>query len=286
MSSAIETAFAIVTPSYFPDLGRCQLLVESLERTGATCKHYLIIDRTDYAAFAHLASNRVIIIKSEDILEYWLHRLPGRGGYWASLRSLPVRGWIIQQILKLAIASHVPESTLIYCDSDTSFVRHFSIDDILIGKKVGLLDVDFADSNVAKWTKIACRLLGCDAESVTFRGHVGNMICWQRKNILLLHEKLQAVSGQSWQLTIARERHFSEYILYGVFIRACLGYDASGHAQSTKPLVTNSWELDLSSDQALSDFFYNIDPQSVAVMVHSKDGIDPARLRPHLEKFW
>ena len=75
-------------------------------------------------------------------------------------------------------------------------------------------------------------------------------------------------------------------MIYGIFVREVLGYNAVDHAPSTVPLVKASWNAALTTDSAIDAFFADFDPQTVAVMVHSKDGVDPARYRPHLERRW
>src|ERR1700733_2014461 len=132
------TTFAIVTPTYLPDLKRCELLVESLDRTTPHVPHYLIVDRRDRAAFKHLEGRRRHLVESETLLGKWIWRMPGRKSFWVSLKALPVRGWIVQQILKIAAIEAVPEQTLVFCDSDTAFFRRFDHKDLLVDGKVGL----------------------------------------------------------------------------------------------------------------------------------------------------
>ena len=55
---SLDDDFAIITPSYPPDLERCALLVESLDRCCPGAKHYLIVDRRDISLFRRLASSR------------------------------------------------------------------------------------------------------------------------------------------------------------------------------------------------------------------------------------
>jgi hypothetical protein len=50
-----DRSFAIVTPTCLPDLARCELLAESLDRSAPAVPNYLIVDRRDRSAFNHLA---------------------------------------------------------------------------------------------------------------------------------------------------------------------------------------------------------------------------------------
>jgi hypothetical protein len=281
-----DSSFAIVTPTYAPDLKRCELLAESLDRTVPGVPHYLIVDRRDRSAFNHLAGGSRRLIDSEALVGHWMWRIPGSKGFWLSLKAPPVRGWVIQQILKIGAIEAVPERTLVYCDSDTAFFRHFDRDDLLINGKIGLLDVPFTNDNIRRWTAAARRLLGLAQRDDGYRTHVGNMICWNRETVIAMRRRIETSTGLNWQVALARTSHFSEYMIYGVFVREVLGYDAVDHAPSTVPLVKASWDTQLIGNSAIDSFFTEFDPRTVAVMIHSKDRIDPARYRHHLERRW
>jgi Family of unknown function (DUF6492) len=289
ISSAIEVpdqTFAVVTPTYRPDLARCELLAESLDRTVPDVPHYLIVDRRDRAAFNHLKRGKRQLIDSEALLGNWIFRSPGRKGFWLSMRALPVRGWIIQQILKIGAVEAISERTLIFCDSDTAFFRPFGRGDLLIDGKIGLLDVPFNNDVTRTWTAAARRLLGLQSYDGLYRSYVGNMICWNRETIRAMQRRIEENTAMNWQVALARISNFSEYMIYGTFVREVIGYDAVDHAPSTSSLVKPSWGKTLKKDSEIDAFFSDIDLQTVAVMIHSKDGLDPARYRHHLERYW
>jgi Family of unknown function (DUF6492) len=275
-------SLAFVTPSYPPDLERCELLVESLDRFGQAFRHYIIVDRADMAAFAHLASARTILIEAESVIDSRFMRIPWKGSSWYNWRALPMRGWISQQVYKLAAVKVVPEDILVMTDSDTSFVRPFTVENFLIDGKTGLLDVDYCAGMVPTWTGVATKLLGLSAEP-KLRGHVGNLIAWRREHILALHTHIERATGLPWQIAIARQRTFSEYILYGCYIRDVVGYDASHHAPSTRALVKQPWDHDLSTQVGMKAYFDAIEPDNIAVMIHSKDGLPVSAARPYFE---
>lgn len=282
----LDETFAIVTPSYLPDLKRCELLAESLDRIAPTVPHYLIVDRCDRAAFKHLERDNRRLIDSETVLGNWILRLPGRRGIWLSLKAPPVRGWIIQQILKIGVSEIIPEQTLIFCDSDTAFFRSFDRADLLVDRKIGLLDVDYNDDSVRRWSAAARRLLGLPADNGRNRNHVGNMICWDREIVKAMQKRIESITETDWKVALARTPSFSEYMIYGVFVREVLGYDNVNHAPSSVPFVKASWGHVLDTDRKIDAFFSDFDPRTRAVMIHSKDGIDADRYRPHLERLW
>ena len=278
--------FAIITPSYPPDLERCALLVESLDRCCPHSRHYLIVDRRDIGPFRILASSRTELIESEALIEPWLRRLPSHHGFWVSFRALPVRGWMMQQIRKIAVANALSCPNLVYCDSDMAFIRPFGLPDLMKGGALGLLDVPYQDEQVRRWTKDARRLLRLPRKSGETRGHVGQMVCWRRDNVLAMQQRIEATCGISWQQALARLRTVSEYILYGVFVREVIGYGASGQKPSQIPLVKTSWDSDMTTPQGINDFFEQFDPRTIAIMAHSKDSIDQVRLRELIEAQW
>ena len=281
-----DHSFALVTPTYWPDLSRCELLAESLDRAAPHVPHYLIVDRCDRLAFRHLERGRRRLIEFEEILGSWILRMPGRKPYWLSLKALPVRGWIIQQILKIGAIEAIPERTLVFCDSDTAFFRHFDRDDLLVNGRIGLLDVDAVNENNRRWTATARGLLGRAIFDGGYRNHVGNMICWNRELVKAMQQRIEISTGMNWQVALARTFSFSEYMIYGVFIREVLGYEKVDHAPSTVPLVKPSWGMALSTESAMDAFFADFDSRTVAVMIHSRDGIGVSRYRPHLERLW
>jgi hypothetical protein len=281
-----DHSFAVVTPTYLPDLTRCELLAESLDRCTPDMPHYLIVDRRDRLAFNHLERGRRRLVESEALVGDWMWRMPSRKSFWLSLKAPPVRGWIVQQILKIGAIDAIPERTLVFCDSDTAFFRHFDRDDLLVDGKVGLLDVPFCDDAIRRWTVAARRLLGLSQHDGGYRNHVGNMICWNRETVKAMRQRIEAHTGMNWQVALARSPSFSEYMIYGIFVREVLGYHAVDHGPSTVRLVKPSWGSALTTDAAIDAFFTNFDPRTAAVMVHSKDGIDPVRYRHHLERYW
>ena len=281
-----RSAVAIVTPSYAPDFERCRLLVESLARCAPGLRHYLIVDRRDRGLFAVLEDERTRIIESETLLSPTFIRLPNKRSYWWNWRGPPVRGWIVQQMLKIAAADVISADTLVYVDSDVAFIRPFDAQALDVNGLSGLLDNDYAGGRIVEWTETAARLLGLERQSVPPRGHVGNMICWRREVVLAMCAHIEQATGQSWRQAIARQKSFSEYVLYGTFVRAVIGYAAAGQRPSGVPLIQPSWGTDLSSAEAVRGFFDNFDIRTIGVMAHSKDATDLVQMRIELERLW
>jgi len=279
-----ETSIAIVTPTYWRDLSRCELLAESLDRCAPSIPHYLIVDRRDRQIFAHLIHGQRKIIESESLLDSRFWQIPGKSGWWLSLSAPPVRGWMMQQIKKIAAIKAIPEQTLIFCDSDSAFFRRFRRDDLLVQGKVGLLDAGYVNEDIRRWTMTSRRLLGLPHSDGGYRNYVGYLVCWNRNTVKALQDRLEQVAKTQWQLALARNYTLSEYTLYGVFVREFMGYDATDHTPSDVPLIKQLLGQD--SSNAIDDFFSDFDPRTIGIMVHSKAGIEPHQFRGRLEQLW
>lgn len=275
-------SLAFVTPSYGPDFERCALLVRSMDCFAPMHSHYLIVDAPDVPRFRALASNRTIIVDSREIMDRAFLRLPVRGGTWVSRRTLPMRGWISQQIRKLAAPQIADAEILVMIDSDTVLIRPFVPDHVSESDRLGLLDVEYCAGMVPKWTDVAQSLLAL-THTVPLRGHVGHLIAWHRDHILGMQAHIEKTTSLPWQVAIGRKPTFSEYITYGVYIREVVGYDASLHRPTDRPLVKQPWNYDLRTKGGLAAYFGEIESENIAVMIHSKDGIDPADVRPYLD---
>ena len=113
---------SIVTPSYHIDYEACRLLVESINRhVPANIRHYIIVPKADYCLFKNLESERTIIKFQEDFLPWWIIPSIVSKKWYLSLKTLPVRGWIEQQIVKWQQESFLPEDVFLIIDSDTFF---------------------------------------------------------------------------------------------------------------------------------------------------------------------
>src|SRR5689334_10510496 len=131
MPSADTSSLTLITPSYWRDLGLCQLLCETVDRQlHPFAKHYLVVADDDVPLFSGLNSRHREVLASSDLLPSWLKPLPrflrrGSRRYWWSFRSKPVSGWHVQQLLKFAAAATLPGNRFCVLDSDVAFFRPF-----------------------------------------------------------------------------------------------------------------------------------------------------------------
>jgi hypothetical protein len=279
--------FGLITPSYAPDFARCQLLCQSVERfVSPPFTHYVIVDQRDVQLFSQLANQNTKILTVEAILPWWIKRVPFIKKSWLSLKTIPIRNWLVQQIVKLATAQQIDEDVSVFVDSDVTFVRPFNLESLTRDDQIRL----FRDPNGNdvqrnmhfKWHEAASRLLGLPDVDMTIPDYIGNIITWKRENVVQLCQHLEKVSGRGWIETLANSWHLSEYILYGIFIDRILK-EQSGHYYEPENICHDYWYTQPLPDEQLQNFFGEIRPEHVAVMISAKSGMPVERYKPFLE---
>lgn len=287
MTKLSAPKFAIVTPSYKPDFERCRLLSQSIQ----TCirdqtKHYIIVDRQDLSLFQQLASPRTEILVVEDLLPWWIFRVPVFQKAWMSLKTLPIRNWVLQQLVKMAAVEAIAEDVLIFCDSDVTFIRPFDTSYFVKDDQVALLRVNYQDKDIQKWTASSKQMLGLESQVFPTFNYVSNLITWRRDNILKLQRHLEVVNHTHWMKAVCNHWHISEYMIYGVFVAQVLGMGQAGHFPFDVDLLHTSWSSPLNSEQAVDQFLSQINESHIGVMIHSKQGIPVSLYQQKLEAYW
>ena len=213
--------FALVTPSYWRDLEQCRLLVESVDRwVPESVPHYLVVTRADRPLFEPMAGSRRKIIVVEDILPWWLIRLHVKSPIWLSLRTRPVKNWIVQQIVKFAVPAVVTEDVLYYADSDMFFVKPFDPAGQQRDGATPLFDETGQSGLIPDnmlWQNLSADLLGLPRLDEDDDNYVDQLVPMRRDLMLSMLARVEAATGKPWQVAIARLWRFSEYTLYGVY---------------------------------------------------------------------
>ncbi|MDE2347922.1 MAG: hypothetical protein KGL92_05420 [Gammaproteobacteria bacterium] len=268
--------YALITPSFSKDLERCTLLVQSVERWVAPhVRHYLIIDRRDVHLFKPLASARTEILVVEDIVPNWIVRVPYVRRFWLSLRTRPVKNWVLQQMVKLSIPSIVDADILLYTDSDVFFVDSYDPRTFEREGKVPLFMETGQHGKIPNndlWHGVASRLLGIPPIEFCDTNYIGNTVCWRRDVALAMLRRVELQAGRSWPLAIAPLSAISEYILYGVHATAVVGEENSGHWPDPEIRTHNYWRTVPLGPAELERFKAERAPHQYAVMISAKSG--------------
>jgi hypothetical protein len=267
---------AMITPSFRRDLERCRLLCNSVDKhVPQTVKHFLIVDHRDVPLFKSLGTERRDILVAEEMLPKWLFKMPFSKRWWLSLKSYPVRNWILQQILKLSISEFIDSDSYMFVDSDVFFIKEMPVNLFLQNNRVRLFRVPDSgrDKQHLQWHRNAGRLLRLPTKNYYGSDYIGNMITWRRDVLRKLHEHLFEQCGKEWQVSLARTLYFSEYILYGLFCEHILG-EKAGHFFDDKDLCHCSWHYQIESPKDLEIFLDDLAEKHIAILIQSNLNIE------------
>lgn len=278
--------WVMITPSYGPDFERCKILCRSIDIcVPDDVQHVLIVDRRDRAVFSSLQSKRRRILVVEDMLPWWIRRIPLARRWWLNLSGKPIRNWVLQQIVKIQAAATVDADAVLFLDSDVAFVRPFSPHQLERNGKVALSCVAFTDPQHTRWLQNAAAMVGVPGDKHDIN-YVGNFVSWRRDVARALVNHLGGIRNRHWIREFASHWQVSEYMVYGTFVEQVIGMDTAGHFPAAMPLIHLSWGYDLAKVAGVEDFFGALAPNHVAIMIHSKDGIGPEQYRPHVQRLW
>lgn len=216
---------SVVTPSYVGDFERCRLLCDSMDRfcTGYA-RHCIVVDDEDYALFSQLAgSKRDVIATSALFPSFWsVGRWRGRQYRWRPGIGVPVYGWHLQQLRKIAVTLAQDRERVFCVDSDICFCRPADLSGLGSSERVPLFARPAALTanlvNHVKWRENAYRSFGLTPSPLPGDDFIGPMITWERATVRAMVDRIEATNGRPWWQVLARQRDFSEYLIYGVAV--------------------------------------------------------------------
>lgn len=288
MTPPVASSSAIVTASYAPDFERCALLCETIDRqvTGSD-HHYLLVEGRDVELFKRLQSAHRTIVDERDILPPWLHVLNDpvslfRRRIWLSLRTQPMRGWHVQQLRRIAIAAHVRQDTLVYCDSDVAFLKPFDLSRFrkagrtrLYRKPGALQRADLVEHRV--WSSNAAAVLGLASPQGSYDDYITTLIAWDRGTTLAMCRRIEDLGRRHWISVLGSSRRFSECLIYGRYVDEVVA--GHGHFHESSEFCKVFWDGAPMSEDQLRTFVESMTGDQVAVGMQSFIGTDLGRIR-------
>src|SRR3984893_15552984 len=272
---------ALLTPTYGRDLELCMILCESVARPVLSfSKHYLLVPDCDLPLFAHLASERRIVIPASAFLPDWLRPLSrifqrNPRQFWWSLRAKPVSGCHVQQFLKIAATISLPHQRYCILDSDVVFFRDFDLSRFEYPNSIPLLNVPdkVTSSQIrhSRWVETTHQLLGLPTPPLPASDFIGHIIFWDQQTTRAMASKIEAVTNLDWVEALCRTRGFSEYMLYGYFAQSDPGF-SGGHTLTSRTPCVSYWDSPELSPAELSQLLRGADQDDVAFSVTSFSG--------------
>ena len=271
-------SIALLTPTYGRDLELCSLLCESVDRhVRSFSKHYLLVPDSDVALFAHLESERRVLVAASEFLPRWLKPLPRivqrkRRQFWWSLRAKPVSGWHVQQFLKIAATISLPHERFCILNSDIVFFRDFDLSRFKYPNPIPLLtlpgQITPAQVNHARWIDTSHQLLGLPSPPFPASDFIGHIIFWDQRTARAMTSRIEAVAGVDWIEALCQTREISEYMLYGYFVQNDVRFSRE-HTPSQNNSCVSYWERPELTRSALNELLRGAHEDDVAFSVAS-----------------
>ena len=229
------------------------------------------------------------------MLPLWVRRLDTlriglRSNVWVQARGLPIRGWLLQQLIKLAVAEELTADVLVHADSDVVLLRPFSVSSVV--DRDGLVRLyarpDHVDEMLPhhiRWHRSAEKLLGIEPAGLPMPDFISSLVPWRRANAVALLEHVQATTGRHWLSALAAAWDVSEYTLYGRFAQDVLG-ERAAQFESSSPLCHDYYKRVPLSVPELEALLDRVGPEEVAVSLTSKAGMRPEHYVEVLERQW
>lgn len=282
----------LVTMSFSGDLALFELLCETVDRfVPAGVPHLVAVPRDDLPLFAPFAAGRRRLVTQESLLPPWLHKVPLPGPAWRrrlmlprrnvylSSRGRPVRGWIAQQMMKLTATARIETDLVLHIDSDAAFIRPLSAARLRRGDLSRILRVPGAGDlpTHREWHATAARLLGLPPSRYHGADYIDNLVTWRPAVARGLLARIAEVGRDDALRILARTRHLSEYILYGVYCDEVLGLAAAGHFADPESLCETIWSSSAHAPERLAAL--SIAAERAAIGVQSTIPLSQAERR-------
>jgi len=222
--------------------------------------------------FKPLAGGRVQLVCKQDLLPQWVFKCPGSRRWWLALKTAPVRGWILQQVVKLAVAEKLEADGYLYADSDVVFVRPFDATRLWRGSDLRLfrsdrIEVMLESHRYLNWYRHAARYAGSQVPSNIQGGYIAQLNSLRRDRMLELFSAIENASGKPWQQALLGTWDFSEYILYGAYAEYARQF--AGHYADERQICHSSWFYSIQNEADLQRYLSRLEPHHVAVHIQS-----------------
>lgn len=220
--------FAFSTQSYKGDFRECKLLCESLDRFAPGIEHFIFVNDEDYLLFRSLNYSQHKVHKKSECTPWYFFRFPFKildHFFWVSPFTFPMRGWIYQQICKLAIFDVIGDSYdfIINMDSEVIMIKPFDLNSVYKGGKFKLYRniATGADPYRGKYIRSIQKFFkgSFPQEEMYKYGYMDITTIFVRENIQDMLSEIQKNSPYwNWRLWMANTIKFSEFYTYGNYV--------------------------------------------------------------------
>jgi hypothetical protein len=283
---------ALLTSTYGRDLELCTLLCESVDRhVSSLAKHVLLVPDSDLPLFAHLQSARRSVVAASTYLPKWLWPLPRfvqrkAPQFWWSLRTRPVSGRHVRQVLKIAASIVLPYQRYCILDPDVVFFRDFDLSRFEVPNPIPLLHMPGAVApnrpRHARWVETSHKLLGLPPLPAS--DFTGPIMFRDRQTTHAMVSQIEAVSNLHWIEALCRASEFSEAMLYGCFAQNDARLSGA-HRLTSGTQCISRWDQPKLGKAELSQMLRRADKDDVAFSAASFSGTPVQTIRAAIEEY-
>ncbi|MDW6021571.1 DUF6492 family protein [Mesorhizobium sp. BAC0120] len=265
----------MITPSFAPDFELCADLHRSVLDHAPDCAHHhIIVPREDIKLFSRLAGPRTHVHCEADFLPRGFVSIPF-SKFTINLRRPvpPVRGWILQQLVKLAAAAASQADVVVLVDSDIVFIRPFTAETFVkdgrvrFYRKAGGVDERLPRHMI--WHSVARSMLGLPPAEPPYPDYIASLLAWDPAIVRQMLARVETATGRPWATAVAGQLHFSEWTLYGVFVDNVLSAAANSSA-SDDPLCLADWSTSPLTRETADKLLCRLKRTDIAVMISAK----------------
>jgi hypothetical protein len=290
----------MLTPTYRRDFQYfCDLHASVLRHTADKVVHHVIVPSKDVSLFKALESPRLKIHRTQDFLPRGflpasaavdcLNWVPGfskvplvrslaRGELFLSMQRpwLPVRGWILQQIVKMAAVTLLDADVVLIADSDVALVRPISGSEFVRNGAIRFYRKPFGvKSDMPQhvlWHNRARKLLGLhEAPTGALPDYIASFLAWDPKIVERIQKRISTVSDTHWASTLAKEVALSEWTVYGTYIDH-LGDEKDRSFTASESLCHSYWKSSPMDRQDAEEFIEATQGDECAILIQSTSG--------------
>jgi hypothetical protein len=245
--------------------------------------HIIIVPSSDVAMFSVLRSSRRQVVSVNAFEPRWFLHLPQASERWRKALHLPrqeiiltpysqpIRGWIAQQIRKIAASADIGWDVVVHVDCDVTFIRPLGLEPFIQGAKVRFYrNPNAVETNLSRpWHLAACELLGLPPSGFLGADYICHLPIWRRSIAKELQQRIADTTGRDWRIALARKLRLSEYILYGAYSDFVSKNAASLLFPTSEELCVSCWENEQFTAEFEQRCVDRIEPQHLTFALQS-----------------
>jgi hypothetical protein len=226
------------------------------------------------------------MITKESLFSFDLRRFPMQKSYWLVGNTNVTRGWILQQVVKLAVAYQSQADAIIYADADVMFIDDYDAHSYWQGDTLRLFETMRGptmrtDRRYKNWYKSASDLMSLGPPDKINGAYIAQLNAVRPDSVRQMCDKIEQVVDRDWQRELLARLDFSEFILYGSYVRNS-DHLLSQHFITDVQRCASSWFHDIKTERDALEFIFESRRSKCAVHLQSNLGFSPDLLNGEL----